>query len=136
MDKPLLVPKMLELPPPNNLSAKGLAETARKVFNDAGFSDDQLECIGWDGEYIKKGVKKKLLEDLQVFDMSSSELDKWIPEIWEPAHQLELATKDIKKDDTFEWFEEHIGIVKDTINVLNVGKGLEQRLKASKDLGE
>lgn len=135
-DKHLLVPMMVELPPPNNLSAKGLPETAKKVFNDAEFSDDQLKGIGWDGEYVKKGVKMKLFEDLQVFDMSSNELDKWIPEIWEPAHQLELATKDIKKDDTFKWFEEHIGIVKDTINVLNIGKGLEESLKALEDLGE
>ena len=43
-----LVPVMLELPPPIELSAEGLAETARKVFNDAGFGDDQLEGVGWD----------------------------------------------------------------------------------------
>ena len=50
-------PMMLEVPPMPNLSAMGLASTAKKVFNGAGFLDDQLEGMGWDGEYIKKGVK-------------------------------------------------------------------------------
>ena len=121
LSKDLLVPMMLELPPPTDLSAEGLAETAKTVFNEAGFSDDQLEGIGWDGEYVKKGVKKKLLEMLKVPGMCVIELDKFVTEVWEPAHQLELATGDIKKDITFEWFDEHIKVVKDTTSVLNIG---------------
>ena len=53
------VPLMLEVPPVQNDSTEGLAMTSKKVFNSAGLSDDQLEGLGWDGEYIKKGVKDR-----------------------------------------------------------------------------
>ena len=46
---------MLEVPPVPDLSAKGLANTAKRVFNDAGLDDSQLEGIGWDGEYVQGG---------------------------------------------------------------------------------
>ena len=136
LNKDLLVPMMLELPPPSELTAEGLAKTARKVFNDAGLGDDQLEGVGWDGEYVKKGVKKKLIEELCIADMNTDSLEEWITEIWEPAHQLELATNDIKKENTFDWFNEHITVVKDTTAALNMGKGLEQSLEAAEEVGE
>ena len=47
----------------------------------------KLEGVGWDGEYVKKGVKKKLIEELVVPDMSIDSLNEWITEVWEPAHQ-------------------------------------------------
>ena len=53
---------MLDVPPVPNLSASGLADTALEVFRDSGFTDDQLEGVGLDGEYNIKGVKGKLLE--------------------------------------------------------------------------
>ena len=105
----LLKAVMLEVPPVLNLSAEGLATTAKKVFNEAGLQDEQLEGIGWDGEYVKKGVKGKLLDLLYVFGMNRDEMDIWITQVWEPAHQLELTTKDIKSDPLFAWFVDHIG---------------------------
>ena len=59
-----LKPMMLEVPPVPVLSAVGLATTAMEVLCDSGISDDQLEGVGWDGEYVKKGVKDKLVEFL------------------------------------------------------------------------
>ena len=134
----LLVPLMLEVPPTTDLSAEGLAKLAKEVFNNAGFSDERLEGVGWDGEYEKKGVKRKLLD---VPGRTADELSEWITSRWEPAHQLELATKDVKKESHFDWFEEHIKVVYDTYdtydtNVLNIGKGLEQSLEASEEVGE
>ena len=66
LNKDLVVPMMLELPPPSELTAEGLAKTARKVFNDAGLGDDQLEGDGWHGEYVNKGVEKKLIENSKI----------------------------------------------------------------------
>ena len=68
LTKDLIVPLMLEVPPVQNHSAEGLAMsmTAKQVFNSAGLSDDQLEGLGWDGEYIKKGVKKQLIKILEI----------------------------------------------------------------------
>ena len=53
---------MTDVPPVPNLSVIGLADTALEVFQDSGFTDDQLEGVGLDGEYNIKGVKGKLLE--------------------------------------------------------------------------
>ena len=127
---------MLEVPPVPNLSAEGLATTALQVFRDAGFSDSQLEGFGWDGEYVKKGVKSKALGLMAMEGWSLEELDEWITQVWEPAHQLELVTKDVKEDDAMSWFEKHIQILNETANVLGIGKGLEQSIEAAEEVGE
>ena len=64
LSQDLIKPMMLDVPTVPNLTAAGLAQSAKEVFNDAGLKDDQLEGIGWDGEYIEKGVKKKLMDIL------------------------------------------------------------------------
>ena len=58
LTKYLFVPLMLEVPPVHNQSAQGLAESTKEVFNNAGLSDNQLEGLDWDGEYIKKVLRK------------------------------------------------------------------------------
>lgn len=127
---------MLEVPPVPDLSAEGLATTAIRVFRQAGFTDDQLEGMGWDGEYIKKGVKGKILEQLEMEGWSKEELKDWVTEVWEPAHQLELVTKDIKDDDPMAWFNQHISILNDITSILGFGKGLEQSITAAEEVGE
>ena len=64
------------------LTAAGLAKAAIDVFHESGFSDDQLEGMGWDGEYIKKGVKDKLLDLLEVEGMDKEELAEWVTEVY------------------------------------------------------
>ena len=127
---------MLEVPPVPDLSAKGLANTAKRVFNDAGLDDSQLEGIGWDGEYVKKGVLGALLDMLQLEGWNKEEKGAWITQVWEPAHQLELATKDVKENAVFEWFENHIQIIEDVTAVLGIGKGLEQSIQSAEEEGE
>ena len=127
---------MLDVPTVPNLSAAGLASTAKMIFNDFGFSDDQLEGLGWDGEYVKKRVKDKLLDVLEIDGMSKKEKEDWVTEVWEPAHQLELVTKDVKDDEIFLWFKEHIQILNDTAAILGIGKGLEQSIEAAAEVDE
>ena len=131
-----LVPLMLDVPPVHDHSAVGLATSAKVVFNSAGFTDDQLQGIGVDGEYIKKGVKGKLLQILELEDWTEDEKEEWITAVWEPAHMLELTTKDVKKQDNFEWLEHHIKVISDTTNTLGIGKGLEQSRQAAEEVGE
>ena len=128
------MPLILEVPPVQNHSAQGLAESAKEVFNNAGLSDNQLEGLGWDGEYIKKGVKNKLIKILNISDMTDEEKTDWITEVWEPAHQIELTTKDARNMDIFEWLEDHIKIINDITTILNIGKGLEQSIEATKEV--
>ena len=129
-------PMMLDVPTVPVLTAQGLASTALEVFRDSGFTDDQLEGMGWDGEYIKKGVKDKLLDILEIEGMTKDDMKEWVTEVWEPAHQLELVTKDVKSDNTFDWLTDHIQVLNDTATILGIGKGLEQSMEAAKEVGE
>ena len=54
--------------------------------------------------------------------------------MWEPAHYIELATKDIKEITTvFDWFVEHISICNGIFQTVNIGKGLDQCLTAAEE---
>ena len=59
LSQPLLVPLMLDVPTVTEYDVSGLAKMAKKILNDAGAEDNQLEGLGWDGEYAKTGVKSK-----------------------------------------------------------------------------
>lgn len=132
----LLVPLMLDVPTLKQHDADGLAKSAKNILNDAGVDDEQLEGVGCDGEYILKGFIKKLTEKLNILGMTDEEKLQWITAVWEPAHQLELMTKDCKKMAVFDWFNEHIDVVNDAAKLLNIGKGLEQSKEAAEEVGE
>lgn len=66
LSQSLLVPMMLDVPIVTEYDAEGLSKIAKKILNDAGAEDKQLEGIRWDGEYIKKGVKAKLMKILSI----------------------------------------------------------------------
>ena len=131
-----LLPLMLDIPTVKDHSAEGLARSAKEIFNSYGLTDDMLEGIGVDGEYIKKGVKTKLLELLEIDGWTEPDKDKWISAVWEPAHQLELTTKDVRKLDAFDWLEKQINIINDVTHLLNIGKGLEQSKVAAEEVKE
>ena len=69
---------MLALPTVQDHSAEGLALNVKEVFNNYGLANEMLEGIGVDGEHIKKGVKTKLLELLDIDDWTDDEKDLWI----------------------------------------------------------
>ena len=128
----MLAPVMLEVPPVTHHDADGLAAMAKKVLNGAGVKDSQLEGVSWDGQYVRLGVMEKLIELLDIPGMDTDKKRMWITQMWEPAHNIELATKDIRDMTTvFDWFVEHISIVNGIIQTLNIGKGLEQCLTAA-----
>ena len=130
-----LFPVILALPTVQDHSAEGLALNVKEIFNSYGLADDMLEGIGVDGEYIKKGVKTKLLELLDIDNWPDDEKDLWITAVREPAHQLELTTKDVRKSESFKWLEHQITAISDIANLLNIGKGLEQSKEAAVEVG-
>ena len=91
----MLAPVMPEVPPVTHHDAAGLAAMARNVLNGAGVKDSQLEGVGWDGQYVLLGEMEKLIELLDIPGMDTD--TKRITQMWEPAHNIELATKDLKK---------------------------------------
>ena len=68
--------------------------------------------------------------------MNSSEKEDWITFVWDPAHELELAIKDVRKDDIFDWLQRHIKQINEATELLNIGKGLQQSLSAAENLDE
>ena len=56
--------------------------------------------------------------------------------IWDPAHELELAVKDVRKDSVFEWLEQNNKQVNDATELLTIGKGLQESKKVDEKIGE
>ena len=127
----ILKPMMVEVPPVPVLSAAGLATIAMELFCDSGISDDQLEGVGLEGEYVKKGVKDKLVDILELNEWTKEELTEWVTEVLEQAHQLEIVSKDEKNDSALSWFPALIKVLNVTTNILGIGKGLEQSMQAA-----
>ena len=105
-------------------------------MNKFGAKDKQIEGVAVDGEYVRKGLKNKLVEELDIPGMNNVDKDSWITLVWDPAHELELAVKDVRKDDVFEWLDLYIKQVNEATELLNIGKGLQQSKSVADDLGE
>ena len=85
----------------------------------------QLAGFGFDGQYFILHVEIHLREQLEL---SSS-----VPMVWDPAHLLQLADKDMRKD--VPWIEE---VCKDMSNILtkfSYWKLFEAALDKASELG-
>ena len=51
------------------------------------------------------------------------------------AHALELATKDLRKESTFEWLNKDVGLINGAVDMLNIGKGLQESIEVAEILG-
>ena len=65
--------------------------------------------------------------------MTDEEKTDWTMEVYEPAYQIELTTKDARNVDIFEWLEYHTNIVNNITTASNISKGLDQSVEASKE---
>ena len=101
-----------------------------------GVEDKQVEGVAVDGEYVKKGIKKKLIAELDIPGMNHSQKGDWITFVWDPAHEVELTIKNVRKEDIFQWLENHIKQINEATGLLNIGKGLQQSLSAAENLDE
>ena len=136
MSHPLLVPVCLDVPPVTDHSIPALAKLSKTVVNKFGANDKQIEGVAVDGEYVRKGLKDKLIEELDIPGLNTDDKDSWITLVWDPAHELELAVKDVRKDNIFEWLEHYIKQGNEATELLNIGKGLQQSKAAAEELGE
>ena len=136
MSQPLLVPVFLDLPPVQQHDIASLAKLSKSVMTRFAIEDKQIEGIAVDGEYMKKGIKNKFIDELDIPEMDDKELGEWITFVWDPAHELELATKDVRKENIFDWLENHIKQINEATELLNIGKGLQQSLSAAENLDE
>ena len=68
--------------------------------------------------------------------MNHSQKGDWITFVWDPANEVELAIKNVRKEDIFQWLENHIKQINEATGLLNIGKGLQQSLSAAENLDE
>ena len=136
MSQPLLVPVFLDLPPVQHHDIASLAKLSKSTLKQFGVEDKQVEGVAVDGEYVKKGIKEKLIAELDIPGMNHSQKGDWITFVWDPAHEVELAIKDVRKEDIFQWLENHIKQMNEATGLLNIGKGLQQSLSAAENLDE
>ena len=134
LSQSFLVPVMLELPPVLDHTADGLASQMLTLFHNAGAEDSQLEGIGVDGQYIKLGAVKKLISKLAIDGYTEEQCQRWIFQIWEPAHNLNKAEEEIRNLPIFQWLDTFINEVGEITKILSIGKGLEQVMQAANEL--
>ena len=130
----LLTPVMLELPAVIDHTAEGLSSQMLDLFHDAGVEDSQLEGVGVDGQYIKMGVITKLISKLDIEGYTDEELQRWIFQTWEPAHNLNKADEEIRNLQNFDWLVTFTNDVGNVTKILSIGKGLEQIKQAANEL--
>ena len=131
------MPVFLETPPVQDHTAVGLATQVKKVVNEAGVEDNQIQGGGVDGQYILMGVWNKLLHLLNLGEggMTIDELQDWVCIIWEPAHNINLADGDIRNLAIFDWLVKLTSCVGDVTATLGIGKGLEQCFEEAENSG-
>ena len=56
--------------------------------------------------------------------------------VGEPAHQLELVTKDAKSNPLFQWLVENIQTSSDFTSIFGISKSLKQSLKPAEEVEE
>ena len=78
---------------------------------------------------MKKGFKAKLVPGFTLEDK-----DRWITMVRETEHKLELSFKDVRKEDTFVWLDQHIKLVNEATKLLNIGKGLQQSIDTAVEI--
>eukprot|EP00794_Sanderia_malayensis_P004949 gene4949-5598_t len=116
--------------------AIGLATSMLKEFREFGATDSQLEGVAVDGQYIKLGIKRRLLEQMNVEGMQHEYLSEWFTVMWDPSHNINRADHYIREMPIFKWLNDTIKVIGDISSTLNIGKGLEQMIEASEELNQ
>ena len=82
-----------------------------KIYNT---TNSQVAGFSFNGQYFLLYVDSKLKD--------KTHLDADVGFSWDPAHKLQLADKDTRKDEGFEWID---GICSDIVAVLRTKKYLK-----------
>ena len=68
--------------------------------------------------------------------MHECELNEWVTEVREPAHQIEKIMDDCLEMSCFQWLSDYIKDVNTVTEVLYIDKGLEQSIASSEELDQ
>ena len=121
----LLTPVSLGMVAVKGHDGESIANDVKDVCNQYSLQSDQIAGFGFDGQYFNLHVPEKLKEKLHLDDNVTFQ--------WDPAHLLQLADKDMRKE--VPWIET---ICKDVAAVLHkfaYGKTFEAAIDKADELG-
>ena len=121
----LLTPISLGVESVSNHDGEAISDDIVQLCEKYNINANQIAGFGFDGQYFNLNVHTKLREKMQ--------LDEKVAFIWDTAHLLQLADKDMRKNT--DWIE---AICKDIAAILgkfSFGKNFEAALDMAHELG-
>ena len=114
-----------------NHDDEALASDIRDSIAKVGVtSAEKVAAIATDGQYHHNSVPQKLVQLLDKKEPAA------VPALWDPAHLMNLADGDAKKDPSAEWVRSTIDTVSTVNNRFAYAKGLEVLLNCGKEAGK
>ena len=107
--------------------ASGLRDSLKKVGVTRA---ETVAAIAADGQYHHNDVPQKLVSLLD------KDYPATVPAIWDPAHLMNLAEGDARKDSTGEWVRNTVEVITAVNKRCLIGKGLEVLMMCGEESGE
>ena len=123
----LLTPISLGMRPVKGHNGESIAADIVDLCKIYDVNNSQIAGFGFDGQYFHLHVDSILKDKLDLNDKVGFS--------WDPAHKLQLADKDTRKDEGLDWID---GICSDIAAVLGkfaFGKTFEKALEKAHELG-
>ena len=92
-------------------------------------SANKVASIAADGQYHHNHVPQKVVQLLDKEDVTA------VPALWDPAHLMNLAEGDARKDVKGEWVRDTIDVVTAVNKRCLVGKGWEELMRCGEEVG-
>lgn len=121
----LLTPVSLGVTSVTRHDGDGIAEDISDMCKTYSIHSDQIAGFGFDGQYFHLKVPEKLKEKLS--------LDESVGFIWDPAHLLQLADKDTRKE--CQWIDDICKDIAAVLSKFSFGKTFEEAIAKASELG-
>ena len=120
----LLTPASLGLESVTQHDGESIAEDISNMCGKYGIDGEQIAGFGFDGQYFNLKVDKKIKDKLQLPDR--------VNYIWDAAHLLQLADKDMRKN--IEWTNDVCSDIGAILSKFSFGKNFEEAINKAHKL--
>ncbi|XP_071841669.1 uncharacterized protein [Apostichopus japonicus] len=120
----LLSPVSLGVTSVKKHHGQGITDDIAAVCSEYSIHNNQLAGFGFDGQYFHLGVHTKLKENLN--------LDENFGLTWDPAHLLQLADMDTRKE--CAWIDETCNSISAILSKFSFSKTFEQAIDKAREL--
>ena len=115
-----------------NHDGDALAGDIRDSLRRAGVtSAEKVAAIAADGQYHHNAVPEKLTKLLEKESAATT-----VPALWDPAHLMNLAEGDARKDTCGAWVRDAVDVVTAVNRRCSIGKGLEELIQCAELSGK